>query len=53
MLLEVEADQNMSNESGSLMDRVLMGMITACSMFYSHMSRSELNLNIFRKGPVD
>jgi hypothetical protein len=35
MLLEVEADQNMSNESGSLMDRVMMGMITTCSMFHS------------------
>ncbi|KAF8164817.1 armadillo-type protein [Crassisporium funariophilum] len=31
MLLEVEADQNMSNEPGSLMDRVMVGIITACS----------------------
>ncbi|KAF8816519.1 ARM repeat-containing protein [Phlegmacium glaucopus] len=30
MLLEVEADQNMHNEPGSLMDRVMVGMITAC-----------------------
>ena len=35
MLLEVEADQNMSNESGSLMDIVMMGMVTTCSMFHS------------------
>ena len=34
MLLEVEADQNMSSESGSLMDIVMMGMITTCSMFH-------------------
>ncbi|KAF5320668.1 hypothetical protein D9619_001195 [Psilocybe cf. subviscida] len=30
MLLEVEADQNMSNMPGSLMDRVMVGVITAC-----------------------
>ncbi|KAF8875333.1 armadillo-type protein [Gymnopilus junonius] len=30
MLLEVEADQDMSNEPGSLMDRVTVGLITAC-----------------------
>lgn len=32
MLLEVEADQDMANESGSLMDRIMAGVITACSM---------------------
>jgi hypothetical protein len=31
MLLEVEADQDMSNESNSLMDRVMAGVITTCS----------------------
>ncbi|KAF8164318.1 armadillo-type protein [Pholiota molesta] len=30
MLLEVEADQDMSNESNSLMDRVMAGVITTC-----------------------
>jgi nucleolar protein 9 len=30
MLLEVEADQDMVNESGSLMDRVTAGLITTC-----------------------
>ncbi|PPQ90877.1 hypothetical protein CVT25_007347 [Psilocybe cyanescens] len=30
MLLEVEADQDMANEPGSLMDRVMVGVITAC-----------------------
>ncbi|KAF8960207.1 hypothetical protein BDZ97DRAFT_1834525 [Flammula alnicola] len=30
MLLEVEADQDMSNQPGSLMDRVMVGVITAC-----------------------
>ncbi|KAF9563347.1 ARM repeat-containing protein [Agrocybe pediades] len=30
MLLQVEADQDMANESGSLMDRVMVGIITAC-----------------------
>jgi hypothetical protein len=28
MLLEVEADQKMADETGSLMDRVLVGLIT-------------------------
>lgn len=31
MLLEVEADLDMSNESNSLMDRVMAGVITTCS----------------------
>ncbi|KAF9448476.1 hypothetical protein P691DRAFT_800795 [Macrolepiota fuliginosa MF-IS2] len=31
MMLEVEADQGLSNEPGSLMDRVTVGVITACS----------------------
>ena len=35
MLLEVEADQDMSDESDSLMDRVTVGVITACRMFRS------------------
>ncbi|KDR74394.1 hypothetical protein GALMADRAFT_250311 [Galerina marginata CBS 339.88] len=30
MLLEVEADQDMANEAGSLMDRVMVGVISAC-----------------------
>ncbi|PPQ90881.1 hypothetical protein CVT25_007351, partial [Psilocybe cyanescens] len=30
MLLEVEADQDMADEPGSLMDRVMVGVITAC-----------------------
>ncbi|TFK35011.1 armadillo-type protein [Crucibulum laeve] len=30
MMLEVEADQNMGNEPGSLMDRVMFGIITSC-----------------------
>lgn len=30
MLLEVEADLGMSNEPGSLMDRVMVGVITTC-----------------------
>ncbi len=30
MLLEVEADLDMSNESDSLMDRVMVGVITTC-----------------------
>jgi nucleolar protein 9 len=33
MLLEVEADQGTSDAPGSLMDRVLVGMITSCSMY--------------------
>ena len=44
MLLEVEADQNMSNKSGSLMDIVMMGMITTCSMFHSRFQKFRLNL---------
>ena len=35
MLLEAEADQDMVNESGSLMDRVTAGLITACREFSS------------------
>ena len=50
MLLEVEADQNMSNESGSLMDRVMMNMITTCSMFHLQYSRKfRLNLKHIQK----
>ncbi|KIK07666.1 hypothetical protein K443DRAFT_673245 [Laccaria amethystina LaAM-08-1] len=30
VLLEVEADQDMANEPGSLMDRVMVGLITSC-----------------------
>uniref|UniRef100_A0A8H7Y237 Nucleolar protein 9 n=1 Tax=Psilocybe cubensis TaxID=181762 RepID=A0A8H7Y237_PSICU len=30
MLLEVEADQDLANQPGSLMDRVMVGVITAC-----------------------
>ena len=47
MLLEVEADQNMSNESGSLMDRVLMGMITVCGMFHLLHIYREINLKTY------
>ena len=39
MLLEVEADQNMSSESGSLMVIVMMGMITTCSMFHPQIQK--------------
>jgi nucleolar protein 9 len=35
MLLEVEADQDIVNESGSLMDRVTAGLITTCREFSS------------------
>jgi len=35
MLLEVEADQGVVNESGSLMDRVTAGLITTCREFSS------------------
>lgn len=54
MLLEAEADQNMFDESGSLMDRVMMGIITTCSMFHSqYILKIQINIkNIFRKGPV-
>lgn len=34
MLLEVEADQGMASDPSSLMDRVMVGIITACRMFY-------------------
>ena len=44
MLLEVEADQNMSSESGSLMDIVMMGMITTCSMFHLQIRKFRVNL---------
>lgn len=30
VLLEVEVDQNLSNESGSVMDNVAVGIISAC-----------------------
>ena len=33
VLLEVEADQGMANEPGSLMDRVMVGLITSCREF--------------------
>lgn len=33
MLLEVEADQDMAKDPGSLMDRVTVGIITACRMY--------------------
>jgi nucleolar protein 9 len=33
VLLEVEADQDMANEPGSLMDRVMVGLITSCREF--------------------
>ena len=50
MLLEVEADQNMSNESGSLMDSVMMGMIATCSMFHSqYIPKLHINLNHIQK----
>jgi nucleolar protein 9 len=45
MLLEVEADQKMSNEPGSLMDIVMMGMITTCSMFHAQFWFFGLSLN--------
>jgi hypothetical protein len=40
MLLEVEADQDAVNESGSLMDRVTAGLITTCREFSSTSSSS-------------
>lgn len=39
MLLEVEADQDMANDPGSLMDMVMVGIITsysANSFFLAH-----------------
>ena len=39
MLLEVEADQVMADEAGSLMDHVLVGLITLQSEFQLHHSR--------------
>ena len=36
VLLEVEADQNLSNESGSLMDNVAVGIISACRTSSPH-----------------
>lgn len=45
MLLEVEADQNMCDESGSLMDIVMMGMITTCSMFFIRSTFRKFRLN--------
>lgn len=38
LLLELEADQDMYDDSGSLMDRVTMGIITACRTFSSPIS---------------
>lgn len=35
MMLEVEANQHLSNEPGSLMDRVTVGIISSCSQHLS------------------
>lgn len=47
VILEVEADQSMSNETGSLMDRVTVGIISACceSIFSACHYR---NLSVFQ-----
>ena len=37
MLIELEADHGMAAKSGSLMDSVLMGMVSSCRMS-SHFS---------------
>ena len=39
MLVEVETDQDMANLSGSLMDSVTMGLVSACRMFPGYQPR--------------
>jgi nucleolar protein 9 len=47
LLLEIEADQDMSNDPGSLMDTVTGGIIAACCVYYLAFASRPSVLNPF------
>ncbi|EDR04892.1 uncharacterized protein LACBIDRAFT_303745 [Laccaria bicolor S238N-H82] len=51
VLLEVEADQGMANEPGSLMDRVMVGLITDCQNDPSTMPEASDYLGTLLRDP--